>query len=101
MQASNPGQFESDVDVIWQKGQTQDAIYHAVSINYTHTKYNFLKVLIPGTGMAYMQLEWTDTIPRFFCLKVHDPISSNGVFYLMYLDAWKDCVYYNCLYLTE
>ncbi|XP_072034179.1 myelin regulatory factor-like isoform X2 [Amphiura filiformis] len=35
VRASNPGQFESDVDVIWQKGQTQDSICHAgrVGIN--------------------------------------------------------------------
>ncbi|XP_038046808.1 myelin regulatory factor-like protein isoform X2 [Patiria miniata] len=29
VRASNPGQFENDVDVMWQKGQTQDSIYHA------------------------------------------------------------------------
>lgn len=29
MQASNPGQFESDVELCWQKGQTSDSIYHA------------------------------------------------------------------------
>ncbi|XP_071809416.1 myelin regulatory factor-like protein isoform X2 [Asterias amurensis] len=28
VRASNPGQFESDVDVVWQKGQTQDSIFH-------------------------------------------------------------------------
>ncbi|XP_022082652.1 myelin regulatory factor-like [Acanthaster planci] len=28
VRASNPGQFENDVDVAWQKGQTQDSIYH-------------------------------------------------------------------------
>lgn len=28
-QASNPGQFESDVELCWQKGQTHDSIYHA------------------------------------------------------------------------
>lgn len=34
-QASNPGQFESDVELCWQKGQTQDSVYHAgkVGIN--------------------------------------------------------------------
>ncbi|CAH1787339.1 unnamed protein product [Owenia fusiformis] len=35
VRASNPGQFDSDVDVQWQKGQNSDAIYHAgrVGIN--------------------------------------------------------------------
>lgn len=34
-QASNPGQFESDVELCWQKGQTQESIFHAgkVGIN--------------------------------------------------------------------
>ena len=37
-QASNPGQFDSDVDVNWQKGQTGDSIFHAgrVGINTDH-----------------------------------------------------------------
>ena len=30
-QASNPGQFDSDVDVLWQKGHSPDSVYHAVS----------------------------------------------------------------------
>ncbi|XP_017769235.1 PREDICTED: myelin regulatory factor isoform X2 [Nicrophorus vespilloides] len=29
VRASNPGQFESDVELCWQKGQTQDSIFHA------------------------------------------------------------------------
>uniref|UniRef100_A0A1A9X4A1 Myelin regulatory factor n=1 Tax=Glossina brevipalpis TaxID=37001 RepID=A0A1A9X4A1_9MUSC len=35
VRASNPGQFESDVDLCWQRGLTQDSIYHAgrVGIN--------------------------------------------------------------------
>lgn len=35
MQASNPGQFESDVELCWQKGHTSESIYHAgrVGIN--------------------------------------------------------------------
>jgi len=35
VRASNPGQFESDVEVIWNKGKTADSIYHAgrVGIN--------------------------------------------------------------------
>jgi hypothetical protein len=35
IQASNPGQFESDVELSWQKGHTTDSIYHAgkVGIN--------------------------------------------------------------------
>ncbi|XP_041472387.1 myelin regulatory factor-like isoform X1 [Lytechinus variegatus] len=35
VRASNPGQFESDVDVIWQKGSNQDTIFHSgkVGIN--------------------------------------------------------------------
>ncbi|XP_063925121.1 myelin regulatory factor isoform X2 [Zophobas morio] len=28
VRASNPGQFESDVELCWQKGQTQDSIFH-------------------------------------------------------------------------
>ncbi|XP_063220444.1 myelin regulatory factor isoform X2 [Bacillus rossius redtenbacheri] len=34
-QASNPGQFESDVELCWQKGHTSDSIYHVgrVGIN--------------------------------------------------------------------
>ena len=34
-QASNPGQFESDVELCWQKGHTSESIYHAgkVGIN--------------------------------------------------------------------
>ncbi|XP_072181411.1 myelin regulatory factor-like protein [Diadema setosum] len=28
VRASNPGQFESDVDVFWQKGSNQDSIFH-------------------------------------------------------------------------
>lgn len=35
MQASNPGQFESDVELCWQRGLTQEAIFHSgrVGIN--------------------------------------------------------------------
>ncbi|XP_043195479.1 myelin regulatory factor-like isoform X3 [Amphibalanus amphitrite] len=35
VRASNPGQFESDVELCWQKGQTQDSTYHVgrVGIN--------------------------------------------------------------------
>lgn len=35
VRASNPGQFESDVELCWQRGHTQDSIYHAgrVGIN--------------------------------------------------------------------
>ena len=29
LQASNPGQFDSDVDVLWQKGQTPESVFHA------------------------------------------------------------------------
>jgi len=34
-QASNPGQFESDMETTWQKGQTSESVYHAgrVGIN--------------------------------------------------------------------
>lgn len=28
LQASNPGQFESDNEVLWQRGQLPDSIYH-------------------------------------------------------------------------
>ncbi|CAH0548897.1 unnamed protein product [Brassicogethes aeneus] len=28
VRASNPGQFESDIELCWQKGQTQDSIFH-------------------------------------------------------------------------
>ena len=28
LQASNPGQFDSDVEVLWQKGQTPDSVIH-------------------------------------------------------------------------
>ena len=28
LQASNPGQFDSDVDVLWNKGQTPDSVFH-------------------------------------------------------------------------
>ncbi|KAL1501325.1 hypothetical protein ABEB36_006667 [Hypothenemus hampei] len=28
VRASNPGQFESDVELCWQKGQTQDSVFH-------------------------------------------------------------------------
>ncbi|KAG5886873.1 hypothetical protein JTB14_024730 [Gonioctena quinquepunctata] len=35
VRASNPGQFESDVELCWQKGQTQDSVVHSgrVGIN--------------------------------------------------------------------
>ncbi|XP_070557133.1 myelin regulatory factor-like isoform X1 [Ptychodera flava] len=35
VRASNPGQFENDVDMLWQKGQTPDSVYHVgrVGIN--------------------------------------------------------------------
>lgn len=35
VRASNPGQFESDVELCWQRGVTQDSVYHAgrVGIN--------------------------------------------------------------------
>ena len=37
-QASNPGQFDSDVDVMWQKAQTPDGVYHVgrVGVNTDH-----------------------------------------------------------------
>lgn len=28
-QASNPGQFESDIELTWQKGQTPESIFHS------------------------------------------------------------------------
>jgi len=35
VRASNPGQFDSDVEVLWQKGHTQDSVFHGgrVGIN--------------------------------------------------------------------
>ncbi len=33
-QASNPGQFDSDVDVLWAKGRQPDAVVHIVSTGY-------------------------------------------------------------------
>lgn len=38
VRASNPGQFDSDVDVMWQKGQTQESVYHMgrVGVNTDH-----------------------------------------------------------------
>uniref|UniRef100_A0A0L8G096 Myelin regulatory factor n=1 Tax=Octopus bimaculoides TaxID=37653 RepID=A0A0L8G096_OCTBM len=38
VRASNPGQFDSDVDVVWQKGHVQDAVFHLgkVGINTDH-----------------------------------------------------------------
>ncbi|XP_012942289.2 myelin regulatory factor, partial [Aplysia californica] len=38
VRASNPGQFDSDVDIMWQKGQSQDSIYHMgrIGINTDH-----------------------------------------------------------------
>lgn len=38
LQASNPGQFDNDVDVTWQKGQTPDSVYHVgrVGVNTEH-----------------------------------------------------------------
>ena len=38
VRASNPGQFDSDVDVMWQKAQTPDGVYHVgrVGVNTDH-----------------------------------------------------------------
>ncbi|XP_052709994.1 myelin regulatory factor-like isoform X5 [Crassostrea angulata] len=38
VRASNPGQFDNDVDVTWQKGQTPDSVYHVgrVGVNTEH-----------------------------------------------------------------
>ncbi|XP_064601601.1 myelin regulatory factor-like isoform X2 [Liolophura sinensis] len=38
VRASNPGQFEGDVDVLWQKGHTNDSVYHVgrVGVNTDH-----------------------------------------------------------------
>ena len=38
LQASNPGQFDSDVDIPWAKGHTQDSVFHIgrVGINTDH-----------------------------------------------------------------
>ncbi|XP_048241603.1 myelin regulatory factor-like isoform X1 [Haliotis rufescens] len=38
LQASNPGQFDSDVDVLWSKGHTQDSVFHVgrVGVNTDH-----------------------------------------------------------------
>lgn len=38
VRASNPGQFDSDVDVLWQKGHVHDAIFHLgkVGVNTDH-----------------------------------------------------------------
>lgn len=38
VRASNPGQFDSDVDVLWQKGHVHDAIFHIgkVGVNTDH-----------------------------------------------------------------
>ncbi|KAJ8023441.1 Myelin regulatory factor [Holothuria leucospilota] len=33
VRASNPGQFESDVDNMWQRGTVQDSVFHPVSLN--------------------------------------------------------------------
>ncbi|KAL3841766.1 hypothetical protein ACJMK2_019868 [Sinanodonta woodiana] len=56
VRASNPGQFDSDVEVMWQKGHTQDSIYHMgkVGVNTDHpdeamTVHGNLKV----TGQLY------------------------------------------------
>ena len=38
LQASNPGQFDNEVDVMWQKGHTGESVYHVgrVGINTDH-----------------------------------------------------------------
>ncbi|XP_055996738.1 myelin regulatory factor-like protein isoform X8 [Ostrea edulis] len=38
VRASNPGQFDNDMDVTWQKGQTPDSVYHMgrVGVNTEH-----------------------------------------------------------------
>ncbi|XP_061181397.1 myelin regulatory factor-like isoform X2 [Saccostrea echinata] len=38
VRASNPGQFDNDMDVTWQKGQTPDSVYHVgrVGVNTEH-----------------------------------------------------------------
>ncbi|CAG5119575.1 unnamed protein product, partial [Candidula unifasciata] len=38
VRASNPGQFENDVDAIWQKGQSSESVYHMgkVGVNTDH-----------------------------------------------------------------
>lgn len=38
VRASNPGQFDNDVDVMWQKAQTPDGVYHVgrVGVNTDH-----------------------------------------------------------------
>ncbi|XP_059149701.1 myelin regulatory factor-like [Physella acuta] len=42
VRASNPGQFDSDVDVMWQKGQTQESVFHMgrVGVNTDHPDEN-------------------------------------------------------------
>ena len=61
IQASNPGQFESDVDVVWQKGQTQDSIYHGVSMfnqNRTSCSHSWLvSVDVTDTALYFTKLK--------------------------------------------
>lgn len=41
VRASNPGQFENDSDVAWQKGQTSESIFHTVSVKCLHYCYAY------------------------------------------------------------
>ena len=31
-QASNPGQFDNDIDNVWQKGHTSESVFHTVGL---------------------------------------------------------------------
>ena len=34
LQASNPGQFDSDVDTLWNKGRSPDSVVHMVGVTF-------------------------------------------------------------------
>ena len=36
LQASNPGQFDNDIDNVWQKGHTSESVFHTVRLLVSH-----------------------------------------------------------------
>ena len=89
-QASNPGQFDSDVDVMWQKGHTGESVYHIgrVGVNTDHPEESL-------TVHGNMRLTGHLLQPSDMRAKENIQEVSRRRCWILY-DSDPVCVMYNC-----
>ena len=111
-QASNPGQFDSDVDVMWQKGHTGESVYHIgrVGVNTDHPEESLTvhgNMRLTGHLLQPSDMRAKENIQevsrrRCWILYDNDPVSVMyncllvPVCSLILYNNDRVCVMYNC-----